>query len=98
MFVDDVKEGYARNVQRLQLNIGRIEPKERRRKRQIEAEQYAVDILPDRVRKGSSPGFFQVQSHSSADLYDIAVNNEEMMRCIGNNNRNLPCIVIESSG
>lgn len=84
MFVlmSDVEEDYMQNVQRLQLNIERMGPEERRRrKRQIEAEQYAVDILLGRVREGTGLDSFQVQSFSSDNLRDIIVNNEEMMSC-----------------
>jgi hypothetical protein len=61
-------------------NIGRMGPEERRiRRRQIEAEQFATDVLPDMV-DDNTPGIFVVHSFTNQSItYEVEVNEGEMI-------------------
>jgi hypothetical protein len=60
-------------------NIGRMGPEERRiRRRQIEAEQFATDVLPDMV--DNTPGIFVVHSFTNQSItYEVEANQGEMI-------------------
>ncbi|KAI8979894.1 hypothetical protein BDB01DRAFT_725434, partial [Pilobolus umbonatus] len=69
VLVKDVEEDYQQNVCRLMLNVGRMGPEERRiRRRQIEAEQFATDVLPDMISESNTSDIFAVQSFTDQSI------------------------------
>ncbi|KAI8976880.1 hypothetical protein BDB01DRAFT_852855 [Pilobolus umbonatus] len=79
----DVEEDYQQNVCRLMLNVGRMGPEERRiRRRQIEAEQFATDVLPDMISESNTSGISAVQSFTDQSIYyEVEVSEDEMISC-----------------
>ncbi|KAI9470944.1 MAG: hypothetical protein EXX96DRAFT_373346 [Benjaminiella poitrasii] len=65
------------------LNVSRMGPEERRRRRQIQAEQINTESIQDMIRKDdSNPGKYLVQSFSNIDLqYEIIVVENNMQSC-----------------
>ncbi|KAI9470032.1 MAG: hypothetical protein EXX96DRAFT_389291 [Benjaminiella poitrasii] len=81
--MNDVEEDYLQNTQRLMLNVGRMGPEEKRRRRQIQAERINTENIQDMIRKdNSNPGKYLVQSFSNIELqYKITVVENNMQSC-----------------
>lgn len=77
------------------LNVGRMGPKERRR-RQIEAEQFTANIIHD-MTDDSNTNIYVVQSFTDQSLvYEIELSEHKMISCkckdFGYNNLVNTCI------
>ncbi|KAI8091661.1 hypothetical protein BDF21DRAFT_409898 [Thamnidium elegans] len=97
VLVHDVGEDYELNVKRLLLKLGRMGPEERRR-RQLNAEKFAMEVIPD-MNQSINPCTYTVQSFTDSNIsYEIEVGEQDMISCNCRDfifNRNaLTCITV----
>ena len=84
--MSDDEEDYLQNIQKLMLNVSRIGPEEKikRRTRQIKVDQINMERIPDMT----TPGGYLVQSSSNIELqHEITVMENETKGCACNDFR-----------
>ncbi|CEP16772.1 hypothetical protein [Parasitella parasitica] len=84
ILVKDVEPDYIQNINRITLNVGRMGPEERRRRRrQLEAESINEAILSTIIRAPEEEnGPYMIQSFTDyTHFYDVGVANQEMKAC-----------------
>lgn len=82
ILVKDVEYDYQNNVRRLMLNVGRMNPEQRRvRAREITAEAINSESIDDMIQQ-ENESFYAVQSFSSNGIvYQVEVNDCQMIKC-----------------
>lgn len=82
ILVNDVEEDYQQNISRMLLNVGRMGPEERRRrKRELEAEAINENVITLMVEL-QQPGHYHVSSFTTSEIkYDVKVENGTMKSC-----------------
>lgn len=84
MLVNDIEPDYIDNVRRITLNVGRMGPEERRRRRrEIAAENINAAIIQNMIsRPEDDSNNYKVNSFSANGcVYEIEVLEQKMQKC-----------------
>jgi hypothetical protein len=70
------------NINRIRMNIGRMEPETREARRELEAEEVSIHVAMDMISEVERASLYNVQSFNNVDeTYEVRVENDTVKSC-----------------